>query len=236
MSIINTIFAKRRDCTIAYRIRLYKFLRDEVFVLLNYPLIAPPFDMKDFDEMNKGEAKQFFDWYISEIPSRLNVLEQLTQGKIELDFSPASLIHLFDWYLSVINLYKLSEEELEEIFQSWDDLPWFLYESEKESLLEHPYEIDQEDYALALDISIYFAETIRAHFPEVQWAYKTKPKSDAELNQPILLFETETIYYERNPRRLLLVIIEYIKKHDVTSKSLFDMFHQDGQLILGEDE
>lgn len=87
-----------------------------------------------------------------------------------------------------------------------------------------------------MDISIYFAETIRAHFPEVQWAYKTKPKSDAELNQPILLFETETIYYERNPRRLLLIIIEKIKKRDVTSKSLFDIFHQDGQLILGEDE
>lgn len=36
--------------------------------------MEPHFIMKSFQEMNKKEAQQHFDWYISEISNRINQL------------------------------------------------------------------------------------------------------------------------------------------------------------------
>lgn len=60
-----------------------------------YPWEAPPFEMKAFDDMSKKEAKQFFDWYVSQIPERIKVLEEVTEGYVTLDFTKESLIDLF---------------------------------------------------------------------------------------------------------------------------------------------
>lgn len=38
----------------------------------------PPFEIKSFEEMKKKEAQQHFEWYISEIPSRI----QLKMGTV----------------------------------------------------------------------------------------------------------------------------------------------------------
>ena len=41
---------------------------------MEYPLMEPPFKVKSFDEMNKKEATQHFNWYIGEIPNRIQLL------------------------------------------------------------------------------------------------------------------------------------------------------------------
>lgn len=203
---------------------------------MTYPWMAPPFEMKPFEEMNKKEAKQHFDWYISQIPERIEVLKELTEHKISLDYSKESLIPLFDWYLSQVTIYKLSDKEIEAELEDLRQYPDFVYEDEKESLLANPVELKKEDYALAMDIAIYYAETIIKNYPQVKWTFFTKPKSFVYLNEPILSNEDNEIFYERNPRRLLQVIIGYIKKNDIENSTLYESFLMDAADILGEDD
>lgn len=203
---------------------------------MNYPWVAPPFEMKSFEEMNKKEAKQFFDWYISQIPSRIEVLKEITENKIPLDYSKESLISLFTWYLSQITIYKLSDKEIEAELEDLRQYPDFVFEDEKERLLANPVELKKEDYALAMDIAIYYGETIIKNYPQVKWTFFTKPKSYAYLNEPILSCEDNEIFYERNPRRLLKVIIGYIKKNDIENSTLYESFLMDASNILGEDD
>lgn len=203
---------------------------------MTYPWMAPPFEMKPFEEMNKKEAKQHFEWYISQIPERIEVLKELTEHKISLDYSKESLIPLFAWYLSQITIYKLSDKEIDAELEDLRQYPDFVYEDEKESLLANPVELKKEDYALAMDIAIYYAETIIKNYPQVKWTFFTKPKSYAYLNEPILSYEDDKIFYERNPRRLLKVNIEYIKENDIENTALYDDFLRDSSRILGEDD
>lgn len=203
---------------------------------MTYPWMAPPFEMKPFEEMNKKEAKQHFEWYISQIPERIEVLKELTEHKISLDYSKESLIPLFAWYLSQITIYKLSDKEIEAELEDLRQYPDFVFEDEKERLLANPVELKREDYALAMDIAIYYGETIIKNYPQVKWTFFTKPKSYAYLNEPILSYEDDKIFYERNPRRLLKVNIEYIKENDIENTALYDDFLRDSARILGEDD
>lgn len=203
---------------------------------MTYPWMAPPFEMKPFEEMNKKEAKQHFDWYISQIPERIEVLKELTEHKISLDYSKESLIPLFDWYLSQVTIYKLSDKEIEAELEDLRQYPDFVYKDEKESLLANPVEFKKEDYALAIDIAIYYAETIIKNYPQVKWTFFTKPKSFVYLNEPILSNGDNEIFYERNPRILLKVIIGYIKKNDIENSTLYESFLMDAADILGEDD
>lgn len=203
---------------------------------MEYPWMAPSFEMKPFEEMNKKEAKQHFDWYISQIPERIEVLKELTEHKISLDYSKESLIPLFAWYLSQITIYKLSDKEIEAELEDLRQYPDFVYEDEKERLLANPVELKKVDYALAMDIAIYYAETIIKNYPQVKWTFFTKPKSFVYLNEPILSNEDNEIFYERNPRKLLHVIIQKIKENQVSEQHLYNRFLSDASNILGEDD
>ncbi|NPC93208.1 hypothetical protein HOO54_13440 [Bacillus sp. WMMC1349] len=203
---------------------------------MNYPLTTPPFEMKEFGNMTKKDAKQFFDWYIGEIPSRIKVLQELTDHKIKLDYSKQSLIDLFTWYLSQVTIYELSEEEIQVELDDLRQYPGFVYEDEKERLLENPVDLIKEDYALAMDIAVYYGEAIIKHYPQVQWTFFTKPKSHADLNEPILYFEDEDIYYERNPRSLMHILSLKVKRNEAKHTTLYEVFLMDSENILGEDE
>ena len=87
-----------------------------------------------------------------------------------------------------------------------------------------------------MDIAIYYGETIIKHNPQVQWTFLTKPKSYIHLNEPILHYEDEVVLYARNPRQLLLVIIQHIKKNKVDEQDLYEQFLGDESQIIGEDD
>ncbi|WP_258297376.1 hypothetical protein [Paenibacillus peoriae] len=64
---------------------------------MEYKLMQPPFDMKEYSEMSKNEAKKHFNWFKQQIPSRLEQLGAFSQ--IHLDYSGRSLIDIWEWYL-----------------------------------------------------------------------------------------------------------------------------------------
>ena len=61
-------------------------------------MMIPPFKHGEFIDMRKKEVQQYFDWYISQVNYRINVLnEQIEKEGLEivLDYSADSLIPLW---------------------------------------------------------------------------------------------------------------------------------------------
>ncbi|MEK6474614.1 hypothetical protein ACVHXO_11610 [Bacillus safensis] len=198
-----------------------------------YPWEAPPFEMKAFDDMSKKEAKQFFDWYVSQIPERIKVLEKVTKGYVTLDFTKESLIDLFSWFLDFVTIRELTEEEIGSLLEEFRQYPDHVYQDEKKTLLANPVDLEQIDYAVAMDIAIYYGETIIKNYPQVKWTYFTKPKSYVYLNEPILSYEETEFPYERNPRSLMRILAHRIKDKEATEMSLYETFLMDEKDILG---
>ncbi|WP_264454025.1 hypothetical protein [Paenibacillus polymyxa] len=52
---------------------------------MKYKLMQSPFVMKEYSEMSKNEAKEHFNWFKQQIPSRLEQLGAFSL--IHLDYS-----------------------------------------------------------------------------------------------------------------------------------------------------
>lgn len=201
-----------------------------------YTWMVPPFEMTPFSEMNKKEAQRYFDWYTGEIPERMKILDELTEDWVTLDYTKESLIDLFSWYLKVITIGEMSEEEIGARLEEYSQYPQHIYHDMKEELLKYPVELEKIDYAIAMDIGIYYGETIRRNYPQVKWTYFTKPKSYVFLNKPVLYFKDEDddmISYEREPIDMMFVLNERIKSGEITDHSLYELYQYDVNEILG---
>ncbi|GAB1304013.1 hypothetical protein [Bacillus altitudinis] len=206
---------------------------------MNYPLMEPPVTVESFENLSKKEAEIHFEWFINQIPDRIEILKNVTNGEVDFNFTPESLIDIYSWFLSQVEIYELSEEENGRELERLSQYPDYIYEDEKESLLANPVELAKVDYAIAMDIGIYYAEVIRRNHPQVKWTYFTKPKSYVYLNEPLLHFQDandELISYEREPRSLMLVLVHKIKEQDVNEMELYETFLMDEESILGNFE
>ena len=56
--------------------------------------------------MTANEAKQYFEYYISQILNRINYLQEFLESNanklIELDFTKKSLVEFWDWYENLL--------------------------------------------------------------------------------------------------------------------------------------
>lgn len=166
-----------------------------------YPLMEPPFEVPHYKDMTIQEAKQLFDWYIAEIPNRIELLLRAcraTGGQLseKLDFTSDSLILIWDWYKNKIKTIPRSTEEINAMKQR---LPLFTHGDIK------TWDLDRGTQVLAMDISIYFAEIFVRQFPNIKWGYLIKPKSHVDLNQPILIgFKNND---DMNPRTIVINLV-----------------------------
>lgn len=159
----------------------------------------PPFEVKPFEKMSAKEAKKHFKWYVLEVPNRINLLSVLftaTGGKGNLlDFSPMSLISLWQWFLTHIKTTVKTKEEIDNELQNTPD--WL-----KEEVRSNNKKLSLGSTTLAMDIAIYFAETIIKNCDmKVKWGYITKPKSLEYVNSPVLVGFKYNM--ELNPRAVV---------------------------------
>lgn len=151
--------------------------------ILIYEPMCPPFDLNDFDIMTKKEAKKHFDWYITEIPKRINILKdayEFTGGGIkeDLNFTPESLVKLWKWFIPYVTEVNKTTEEIEEENNSTPE--WLLNYIVTTKL-------SFETLALIKDISIYFGEVFISNYPQLRWDVLYKPKNLFEVNRPVIL-------------------------------------------------
>lgn len=187
---------------------------------MDYVLMEPPFEMKEFHEMNKREAQQYFDWYMSQVPVRLKQLKEAyaeTSGRDsgELDFSPQSLVPLWSWFLPWVAYEPKTAEEIQEELAK---LPEWLHES----FLEAPYDLSTGTLTLAADIAVYFAEVFRKKYPNLEWGFVIKPKSFMHVNRPILKDNNSTFILE--PQHLLHVITLEAAENNLDQEALINLY------------
>lgn len=67
-----------------------------------YSLVETPFEFIPPRERNKKQTKQYFDWFLTQIDTRIEILQnyidKTSTKKIVLDKSPESLIDLWEWF------------------------------------------------------------------------------------------------------------------------------------------
>lgn len=171
-----------------------------------YSNIQPPFTLQ-FREMPKAELKVYFDWFMSQIPVRLPILEaavKATPGfeNWSADFTPESLKALGNWFATQVETRPYTEEELTALKQgvpSWVPID--------------DYQLTNKTFSLAVDIAMYWSEVFKRNFPSLRWDQILKGKRDINYGQPVLVgFGIVPL----NPVRVMIVLAhQFILKTEV---------------------
>ena len=164
---------------------------------MSYSLMIAPFDFANHDriaarqffdnyaffELTPKQAKEYFLWYTSEIPNRIALLwEYIKQERPEaepFDYSPESLIPLWEWYETKIEQVPMTSKEIESRVRMF---PKYL-ESE---IQKKTKKFTDETLSLALDISIYLGEVVVKNHPHLRWNYRTRPKREISVYRPVI--------------------------------------------------
>lgn len=149
---------------------------------MQYELMIPPFKHNGFRELNKKQAEEYFQWYVGQISVRMEMLNNYLKEegeKINLDYSPGSLIPLWEWYETKIVIEEKTPEDYQ---RELDRYPEWMREWVSNT------EISIETHMFGKDIAIYFAEVIRKNSADkIYWSYYSKPKNRMSVNRPVLL-------------------------------------------------
>lgn len=177
------------------------------------------FDNYAFFELTPKQAKEYFKWYMEEIPHRLTLLwNRIRQDCPELDpfdYSPESLIPIWEWYQAKIKTIPKTQEEIEEDVLKFPK--WIEPEIRKETTI-----FTAETLSLALDISIYLGEIAIRHHSHLQWGYRARPKNEFSANRPVILgLRGKRKYF--NPSRITFVLVIKISEGD-QGDTLYDLY------------
>lgn len=184
---------------------------------MKYEMMVPPFEYNGFESLKKKEANKYFEWYIGQVEHRIEVLKNYIDNegeKVVFDYSPESLISLWEWYENQIQIVDKSEEEMAEEFKRYP--VWMHNEIARTKI-----SLDTLKYGM--DIAVYFAEVvIRNCNGKVKWGFFTSPKNRMSVNEPTLLgFKGDM---DLNPR---LIVINCTRRSSVEKNHarLFDMYN-----------
>ena len=161
------------------------------------------FDNYAFFELTAKQAKQYFEWYMDEISHRItllwNCMHQDCPEIKEFDYSPESLIPVWEWYKTKIKQIPKTQKEIEEDVSKFPK--WIESEIRKESM-----KYATETLSFALDISIYLGEIVVRNYSHLQWGYRTRPKNEFSANRPVILgLNGKRKYF--NPSRITFVLM-----------------------------
>ena len=148
-----------------------------------YEALIPPFPQTPFEEMNKKEVDQYFNWFMETKAEQIRYLEayiQVEDNTVLLDKSPESLITLWAWFQEKIEWVERTPEEIEEEIEQRPD--WM-----KPHVLEDTKKMSIETLMKAWDIAAYFGETMIYNNPPIHWGVRMKPKKLYGVNRPLLL-------------------------------------------------
>ena len=187
--------------------------------MLKYEFMEYPDLLKDFDKMKKKEAEKYFNWYINEINNRILYLKTYMQKDIEgdtiFDYTPESLIPLWEWFQTKIEFEEMTENE---IHQELEDSPKKL----KYLVFENTRKISINTLSIATDVANYFAEVFRKNNPSIYWGFFTKPKNRISVNEPVLLGFIGND--DLNPRLIISNCI-WKSEEQKNPNMLYDIYH-----------
>lgn len=194
-----------------------------------YEIAIPRFKFElDFDKMTGKQTKEYFQWFISQIPTRIEYLsfkcaEYLNIPQEKLDLSPESLILIWRWFLQVAQIGKTPKRELKRLREELGDFP--------ESFRDYVIEDSSEELTITTeyilrDIGMYMGEIFNREYDHIEWGYYSRPKSDMFVNKPLLIGFKDTAF---DPP--FETVFEPIHMVGVQAANLFDKTHNENDLI-----
>lgn len=185
--------------------------------------VVPPFERPEFREMNKKEAQKYFEWYMSALPDRLNILIDYfvkTGGgnEAELDYTPESLIKLWKWFIPHVEVVEKSPDELDKELKDAPDLL-------KDKISTNTHKLSVITLAIAMDIAQYYGELFVKNFEKVEWGFITKPKTHTNVNKPVLLgFKAGKYETQMDVMGILYVLATKVSEENSSSELLYDNY------------
>ena len=183
---------------------------------MEYIMMEIPAGMFSDDKITQNEIHQNFEHYIAQRDQRIEYLGAYinnTGVNVKFDYSPNSLIDLWKWYETQIEIVEKPKKEWKLQISQYPD--WMKDFVSKEKISENTLKI-------ALDVSFYFAEVIIRNNKKIEWGYFTSPRNRTSVNQPTLVGFVNDI--DLNPRTIVLNCTrKSIRKKD--EGILFNMYN-----------
>ena len=155
---------------------------------LDYEILIPPLT-KPMSEFSSAETKTFFDWYMNEVPKRIEYVAVMCSKYLDInpsnmDLSPESLTHIWQWFLEIAEIERTPNSQLKHIKEQYKDFPfsfseYLVNESKEQFSLKTEY--------IIRDIGMYMGQVFVHNNPRIHWGYYEKPKTDFFVNVPLLL-------------------------------------------------
>lgn len=184
--------------------------------MMKYEMMIPPFERVEFEDMNKKQVQEYFDWYVGQVDYRISLLlNAIKEDGIDADFdySIESLIPLWKWYEGKISYRELDESEYQLRISKHPE--WM-----KEYIANK--DLSWVTLMYCMDVALYFAKVVIKHNSTIKWGYFTKPKNRADVNQPVLLGFKHDI--DLNPRLIVENCTRRSSKERLSTR-LYDMYY-----------
>jgi hypothetical protein len=171
-----------------------------------YSLLVPP-TSRPRRELTRKEAREYFEWFVDQIPRRIEILERAVKTSVDNQFeswsankTPASLDVLGPWFARHVEKEPVSEEFKED----WS-LELEKIEAKYRPIFDVPqWTLTNRTYSLIHDVGMYLGEVFREHSPILEWQLDTKYKRSVDYQEPVLA--APGMDYGINPVRLVHVI------------------------------
>jgi len=167
--------------------------------------MGSPFEFDRFEDLSKKEARAYFEWYVNQIDSRMEILKTAVledDPDALFDYSPQSLIYVWKWYEKRIAFAPKSEEDIScqtDSMQAWlvsqhmragrkyEDIDQEKVRTEARNMVRDT-EISKETLGYSKDIAIYFSEVMRRNHEDVlRWSFIANSKKHISFNKPVLI-------------------------------------------------
>jgi hypothetical protein len=189
-----------------------------------YSLLVPP-TSRPRREMTRKEAREYFKWFVDEIPNRIRILERvvkmsmMTEGQNWLaDKSRPSLQVLGDWFAEQVKREPMSEADRAEWSRELEKV-----EEKYRPIFQFPeWKLTTKTFSLVYDVGMYLGEVLRHAESLLQWQLYTKHKRSVDYQEPVLAGTRIDNYV--NPIALVHTIALGLAEGKETRSALVDVF------------
>lgn len=179
-------------------------------------------ELLDFSQASKKTAETFFNEYVSKSNERIDCLFEFVKRNnvsVKKDFTPKSLILLWELVKNNIIIKQLSDNEILE--KSLNLAPWFRDEKHITNTI-----IDESSSQLLIDLSYYYAEVVIRNYNGAKWSYFTNSRSYIDVNQPLISISDTNYRF-----RPYLMLLKFAMNSD-DKNTLYNAFLKIDKLII----
>lgn len=195
--------------------------------LLDYYMEFPPTGV-DFDNWDKRTTEKYFNWFLQQVPIRIDYLKTHMTGDLgidakTLDYSPNSLILVWRWFLNVAVVEKTPKKFIREMKRT------DMYKLLGDSFINHT-QLSLQTELILRDVGMYLAQTLIANCPGLRWSYKhdapSSPIKDIYNNKPLLMgFEENGYTIDFEPIHMVGVQAAKLLDNCAAETDLFNLYN-----------